>query len=321
MKCGKWQLPCAMWQDVDNIPQVKKSMCNPDKVKKLVLGTAQFGLPYGIANAHGQVSAEEARAILERAENIGIDMLDTAIAYGESEICLGMVGVSRWKVVSKLPAVPEHCIDIESWAFKSVDASLERLRIPRLHGFLLHRSDQLLGHDGEALYRALANLKEQGLVEKTGISIYDPMELDTLTERFSFDIIQAPFNILDNRMNESDWMGRLSRQGTEVHVRSIFLQGLLLMPASLRPERFSRWKPLWSQLELWFSETGITPLEACLRHALSQQQADRVIVGVDSLNHLKGILRAADGAAPKVPNELHCNDLDLINPSRWSAIQ
>ena len=115
-------------------------------------------------------------------------------------------------------------------------------------------------------------------------------------------------------------MERLSRQGTEVHVRSIFLQGLLLMPSHLRPERFNRWQLLWSRLQQWLLATGVTPLQACLGYALAQTQIDHIVIGVDSLSHLKEILQAVDGEVPDVPLELHCNDLDLINPACWSAL-
>ena len=145
---------------------------------RLVLGTAQLGMPYGIANRQGQICADEARAMLVYAENAGIIMLDTAIAYGQSETRLGEIGVSRWQVVSKLPAVPDACHDVHAWVLKSVESSLRRLRISQLKGVLLHRPDQLLGDFGPALYRALDCLKEQQLVEKIGISIYDPTELD-----------------------------------------------------------------------------------------------------------------------------------------------
>lgn len=295
--------------------------CFHNEVSRLVLGTAQFGMPYGIANRQGKICADEARAILEYAKGAGLNMLDTAVAYGESETLLGEIGVSQWQVVSKLPAVPDTCNDVRTWVFVSVESSLRRLQIPQLKGLLLHRPDQLLGDFGQVLYRALDGLKEQRLVEKIGISIYDPTELDGLCSRFNFDIVQAPFNLVDHRMVESGWMNRLSCQGTEVHVRSIFLQGLLLMPSYLRPERFNRWQPLWSRLQQWLSSVGLTPLRACLQHALTQPQIDRVIVGVDDISHLKEILRVADAKVPDVPPELHCGDLDLINPVCWSKPQ
>ena len=289
-------------------------------LKRLALGTAQFGCNYGIANERGQISIDEAGAILRHAHASGIGTLDTAIAYGNSEQRLGEIGVQGWQIVSKLPELPKDCSDITQWVTKAVLDSLERLKVPSIYGLLLHRPQQLLEAEGGQLYRSLQQLKNDGLIQNAGVSIYDPAELDALYGRFNFDIVQAPFNLFDRRMVESGWIERLSRRGVEVHVRSIFLQGLLLLPSHLRPGRFDRWQLLWSRLHQWLLETEITSLQACLRHALAQTKIDRIIIGVDSLSHLKEVLHAVDDEAPDVPPELHCDDLDLINPARWSFL-
>src|SRR5713226_3988847 len=161
---------------------------------RLALGTAQFGLPYGVANQVGQVvSRDEAEAMLNFAWAAGLDTLDTAIAYGESEQRLGEIGVNQWKVVSKLPAPPEGCADVAGWVQKSVEGSLERLKIGRLRGLLLHHPEQLQGRQGDELYRALGAVKDQGLVEKIGASLYRPDELVALWNRFELDLVQIPF--------------------------------------------------------------------------------------------------------------------------------
>ncbi len=288
-------------------------------MKRLALGTVQFGLPYGVANRRGQVSLDEARAILKHAEAAGLDTLDTAVAYGNSEQRLGEIGVPQWKVVSKLSAIPEGCSDVAAWVGASVAASLQHLQVRRLSGLLLHRPEELLGAQGDLLYAALTRLKDDGLVQKIGVSIYDPEELNALCVKFRFDLVQAPFNLLDHRLIDSGWLARLSKQGTEVHVRSVFLQGLLLMRSADRPEKFNRWQSLWDRWQQWLATTKLTPLQACLRHALAQPEIDRVIVGVDSLNQLKEILSANEGVIPEVPAELRANDRDLINPSRWNS--
>jgi aryl-alcohol dehydrogenase-like predicted oxidoreductase len=286
---------------------------------RLALGTVQFGLPYGIANQAGQVSRDEAAAILGHAWAAGIDTLDTAISYGESEQQLGKIGVGQWRVVSKLPAIPESCTDVAAWVQKSIHGSLDRLRIPKLHGLLLHRSEQLLGSPGDALYQALVKLKDQNKVGKIGVSIYDPVELDALWSRYRLDLVQAPFNILDRRLATSGWLTRLHQAGVEVHVRSTFLQGLLLMDAVDRPAKFNRWQPLWDEWHRWLGEQALTPLQACLGFAYSQFEIDRVVVGVDSLKQLQEILVGVKGPVVALPTALMSGDLDLINPSRWGA--
>jgi hypothetical protein len=285
--------------------------------QRLALGTVQFGLDYGIANQSGQVSQDEARSILDYAKAHGIGTLDTAINYGNSEQRLGEIGVTGWQVISKLPALPDRCQDVEAWVRSQVQTSLERLRITSLRGLLLHRPEQLLGKHGETIKHVLLALKRQGLVEKIGVSIYDPAELDPLVRRFQLDLVQAPFNVLDRRLITSGWMDRLARMNIELHTRSVFLQGLLLMPNTKRPDEFNRWQPIWQRWEQWLTETGLTPLQACLRNGLGQSGIARVIVGVDSLAQLKEILQAADGPAPELPEALHSNELNLIDPARW----
>jgi aryl-alcohol dehydrogenase-like predicted oxidoreductase len=284
---------------------------------KLGLGTVQFGLPYGIANRSGQISREQARAILDCAKAHGMDTLDTAIDYGESEHRLGEIGVEGWQIVSKLPALPDGCPDTEAWVRDQVQASLRRLRTDSLRGLLLHRPGQLLEERGEEIYRALLALKQRGVVEKIGVSIYDPAELDRLFPRHALDLVQAPFNVLDRRLATSGWIDRLAGMKVELHSRSAFLQGLLLMPAAKRPAAFGRWQPIWQMWEHWLAQAGVTALQACLRYASAQKGIARVIVGVDGVAQLEEILRAAGGPAPEIPEALHSDDLDLIDPARW----
>lgn len=285
---------------------------------RLALGTVQFGLPYGVANQSGQVSRDEAAAILDHAWAAGIDTLDTAIAYGESEQRLGEVGVAQWQVISKLPAIPESCMNVATWVQESVLSSLDRLRIPKLRGLLLHRPQQLLGPQGDALYRALVAIKDQGKIEKIGISIYGPDELDALWPHYQLDLVQAPFNIMDRRLATSGWLARLHQAGTEVHIRSVFLQGLLLMSPQSRPTYFNRWQPLWDQWHHWLTDQELAPLQACLCFAMSQPEIDRVVVGVDSLKHLQEIVASSKTiGAMKFPNKLESTNMDLINPSEW----
>lgn len=289
----------------------------PDIAQKLALGTVQFGLDYGIANKSGQLNINEIKNVLECAKTNKLDTLDTAIGYGDSEERLGHVGVSKWDVVTKLPTLPESTKDIKAWVRETVEQSLFRLQIEQLKGLLLHRPDDLLHKQGDVLYRALEELKEDGLVQKIGASIYVPEELEPLYSRYNLDIIQAPFNILDRRLKESGWLTRLSNQGTEIHVRSVFLQGLLLISSTNRPNKFNRWKPLWDIWDAWLREANISPLQACLNYVLSELEIDRVVIGIDGLEQLKEILHSTNTNIPDIPQDLRCDDIDLINPARW----
>jgi aryl-alcohol dehydrogenase-like predicted oxidoreductase len=287
--------------------------------RRLALGTVQFGLRYGIANQTGQVDRDAAASILEHAWAAAMDTLDTAIGYGQSEQRLGDIGVARWQIISKLPPVPADCADVTAWVQESLDGALARLRVPRLYGLLLHHSQELRGPHAAALYRALITAREQGTATKIGVSIYAPEELDALVPQFSFDLVQAPFNVLDRRLSSSGWLRRLTDAETEVHVRSVFLQGLLLMSADRRPPRFAHWEALWRRWHDWLRETQLAPVQACLGFVLSQPEIARVVIGVDTLTQLTEILRAVDAPCALPPPELMSADPGLIDPSRWSV--
>ena len=287
--------------------------------QRLALGTVQFGLPYGIANEAGQVTREAAAAILQQARHSGLDVLDTAIGYGNSEQRLGQIGVDGWRIVSKLPGVPADCHDISTWAHTMVDGALARLRVPRLHGLLMHSSHDLLGPRAEEVRAALASVRSSGKAAKVGVSVYGPAELDSLAAGGGVDLVQAPFNLVDRRLATSGWLRRLHAAGTEVHVRSVFLQGLLLMPGAQRPPRFARWRELWSAFDAWLGQQGLAPLEACLAFVLAHPEIDRAVVGVDSPRQLREILAAAGRPPIAPPDALASEDPDLINPSRWSS--
>jgi aryl-alcohol dehydrogenase-like predicted oxidoreductase len=286
---------------------------------RLVLGTAQFGLPYGVANRTGVVAAEEAAQILRYAWSAGIDTLDTAAAYGESERRLGCIGVNSWRIVSKLSPVPDSATDIEAWVRASIAESLTLLRIPNLYALLLHKPQQLVQPMGGALYRALRAAKDRGEIGKIGVSIYAPEDLGALWPQYEFDLVQGPLNIFDRRLSSSGWLAKLKSAGVEVHIRSIFLQGLLLMEPAMRPARFDAWRHLWQSWDRWLEEQSLTPLQACLGYGVSQPDVDGVVVGIDSLAHLQGILQSAKRGPVEPPEDLQTDDAELINPSRWSG--
>lgn len=285
--------------------------------QRLAIGTVQFGMRYGIANEMGQVAPEAVATILRSAWDAGLNTLDTAVGYGDSEQRLGETGIGDWQVISKLPVAP--AAGVSRWVRETAEGSISRLKISKLRGLLLHRPQQLLEQEGDALLRALTQLRDEGRVEKIGVSVCDPEELAALSKRFQFDLVQAPFNIVDRRAATSGWLERLRQSGVEIHTRSAFLQGLLLMGSRKRPERFARWQRLWDTWDEWLGERALTPLQACLGYVLSQPEIDRVVVGVDSLGQFREILAAASTQVRDVPEELRSDDRDLINPSAWTV--
>ena len=292
--------------------------CNP--VSRLALGTVQFGLAYGIANQTGQVRSLEAKGMLQLASSNGIDTLDTAVAYGDSESRLGEVGIHDFRLVTKLPVFPDECADVGAWVQQQVVASLSRLGVNAVYGLLLHRSEQLLGPNGTALYRALQSVKDSGRVQKVGVSIYAPSQLDVLSPQYHFDLVQAPLNLVDRRLHMTGWLQRLKEKGVEVHTRSAFLQGLLLMPQAAIPTEFSAWNHLWCRWHQWLGDRDISAVQACLAYPLSFPEVDRVVVGADSASQLAQIISAANSALQVDLPDLQCEEEGLINPSNWSKL-
>ena len=287
-------------------------------MSQLALGTVQFGLPYGLSNQSGQVSPPAVKAMLQLASSHSIDMLDTAIVYGSSESRLGQAGTSAFKVVSKLPEVPATCKDINAWVKEQVAGSLARLGINSLYGVLLHKPDQLLEEKGVEIYQALQRLKQIGNIQKIGVSIYAPQQLDALVHRYSFDLVQAPLNLLDRRLQTSGWLQKLALKGVEVHTRSVFLQGLLLMPQAAVPAWFAQWSDVWAKWYEWLLAHDVSALQACLAYPLSLAGVSRVVVGADSPDQLAQIISAASQAPIADLPDLQSTDENLLNPARWA---
>lgn len=284
---------------------------------RLVLGTVQMGLDYGVANRRGRVSVDEARTILGFAREKGIDCLDTAAAYGESEATLGSLGMEGWKVVTKLRGAPE-VDDVVAWVRAEIAESLRRLRVQSVYAVLVHRADQMLGPKGEAIYATLKALQEEGRIGRVGVSIYGPDDLDILMPQFDFEIVQSPFSLLDRRIASSGWLDRCRERGIVVHGRSAFLQGALLMTPDERARRFSRWSPLWDRYESWLAESGQAAVQACLGFALAEERLDGVVVGVDSFSQLAQLVETAKTTRAVGYPDLSTPDLELINPARWN---
>ncbi|WP_296243932.1 MULTISPECIES: aldo/keto reductase [unclassified Psychrobacter] len=284
---------------------------------KLALGTAQFGLKYGLANMSDKVPSDMVAQLLKIASACDITMLDTAIAYGDSEQVLGRYNLTKFEIVSKLPAVPSDCSNVEEWVLEQTIASLKRLKTNKLHDLLLHKPAQLLGTNGEKIYKSILKLKEQGMVDQIGVSVYGPDELSELIKRFDFDVIQAPMNIFDRRMENTGMLKQLKKAGAAIHIRSVFLQGLLLMPSEKIPVYFAPWASLIKQYHQWLNQQGISPLQACLSYLNQHSDIDKIVVGVDDIWQLKQIIAAINTPSIGIPDFLQSVDEGLINPSRW----
>jgi len=288
-------------------------------VSKIALGTVQFGVDYGIANKLGKVSLSEAKKIISFAKKYEVNTIDTANAYGDSETVLGDVGVEDFNIVTKL-SFPLNVDKLDNWLKSQIEETCDRLRVDALYSVLIHNPSVLLGKDGPAISQALKKIKDDGIVRKIGVSVYDPEELVLITPVLNVDIVQTPLNVIDRRIISTGWLKRLKDSGVEIHTRSAFLQGLLLMNRQDIPEKFERWSKIWDKWHHFLEEQKVTPLSACLSYPLSLKEVDRVVVGVDSAAQLSDIVEVTQNAEPKVDTAfMTSTDSKLINPSLWNT--
>ena len=279
---------------------------------RLALGTVQFGLDYGISNQAGQVGDDALDDILTLARQLGIDTLDTAQAYGNAESRLGSRHSADFLLVDKLaPGI------LATEVAASVDNSLRQLARPRLDGLLLHR-----GQDASpALFERLMELQRQGKVGKLGVSVYSPDELDLwLSQGYPLQLVQLPANLLDQRFLRTGWLDRLQALGCEIHVRSLFLQGLLLMQPALRPDYFQRFAQPLTRLDHW--QPHLPLLDKALSLIAALPQVSRFVVGVCHAHELAAIAAAYARRQTLSDTELGglaCDEPGLINPAQWKS--
>ncbi len=284
---------------------------------KLGLGTAQFGINYGVANSRGQVSKQGVIDILRLAESAGICLIDTAVSYGSAEKTLGIIGISGWSCITKLPPMPYGELNPKKWVESQIKESLKRLNLTNFSAVLTHQSDDMLGSNSQEYLHGLQEMKNQGYIKDIGYSIYCPSVLEELTEVFWPNVIQTPYNVFDQRIKTSGWLDKLTVRGTKVHARSVFLQGLLLMAPHLRPSYFKKWEVHLSEWDAFVASQELTAMECALNFVTGDKQFNSVIVGVDSANQLKELMGAYGKRCDLPAERLEIADPDLIEPFRW----
>lgn len=283
-------------------------------IPKLALGTAQFGNGYGVSRSQETVSDREVNQILRLAEKAGLDLIDTAIAYGNSEERLGCANIAEFKVISKLPPFDRNASSADNFIAHGIRSSTRRLGIPKLHGLLLHEAQDW---NCTSVRAGLLKNKAEGRCSKIGVSIYSPTDLDRLADWRCLDVVQAPVNIFDRRLEASGWQKRLYDSGIEIHARSIFLQGLLTMQYSTVPPYFNQWSHLLKIWSDWLSSSNTSGIDACIRFVNQTKEITRVVVGVETAWQLSQVLKSFENdAGPKLPN-FDCDDENLLNPSFW----
>ena len=283
----------------------------------MILGTAQLGLNYGISNKLGKPNAEAAMKLLNSALDNGITILDTAAAYGDSEKVIGDSDLSeKFQIISKLPKIGFNQSNFDTIVDISATNSLKNLKVDSLYAYLLHSVDDLIAHEKQ-LWEQLEKLKSAKKTSKIGYSVYNPEQLEQVYDRFKPDIIQIPMNVLDREFEITGWLQRLKDDGIEVHVRSVFLQGLLLMSKEEQTAKFPLYKNIWDEWHKYLRENEITSLEACLSFISNNNLVDETVLGVNSEMELAEIMNIKQDRCPTF--KTNSRDKELINPSNWKT--
>jgi aryl-alcohol dehydrogenase-like predicted oxidoreductase len=293
---------------------------------KIALGTVQFGMSYGISNQSGQTKKLEVGRILEYASKEGINMLDTAPSYLRSEnvigeLCNNFTSSDYWDVITKTPnfkgvnAIGNKQVEK---LIESFELSRDKLKQKCMYGLLIHSCDDLFLPGGDKLFYVMEQLKKDGVVKKIGVSLYDSSQIDRVLDNFSIDLVQLPVSILDQRLIKSGHLKKLKKYGVEIHARSVFLQGLLLMPLKNLPLWF---KPIFGKLKRFHDkaeELNMTKIQLALGFVQSIDEVDKVVIGVNTIKQLLEIVNAISAQIDTDEfSHYHIDNSIFTNPSNW----
>lgn len=288
---------------------------------KLALGTVQWGMAYGIAG-RGQPDPGEVDRILAAGRQAGITVLDTAPAYGSAEAVIGghAARTADMHIVTKTQTILSSRIEAADIAAveAALEASFTRLHTPTVYAVLVHSAGNLLLPGGDTLWALLARYRDAGRIGRIGVSVYGPEQCRAISDRFPVEIVQLPFNLYDRRFLESGMLGELKARGVEIHARSAFLQGLLLMSPATLPAHFDAIRGHQARLHDWLHARNMTPLAGALQFCLQQSLIDRVVVGCETAGQLGEILDAAADEGPSMlQSPFALTDETIVDPSRW----
>ena len=260
---------------------------------KLALGSAQFGLNYGISNNSGVVKLNEIKKIISYAKKNNVNYIDTAPAYGNSQKKLGKINLNKFRVITKLPKLPKDIKKnkIGIWIESTLKTHLNDLKIKNFYAILMHNPDDLLSKSGIIIFKKLRELKKKKLFLKIGAAVYTTTQLENILKKFKLDLINFPFSVGNTKFLNNNLLSLIKKRKSEIHIRSVFMQGLLLIknksriPKKLKNTRF---------LENWhmfLKKNKIDPLEGCIQFIKLRKEFNVVIIGVDNLDQFKQIIK------------------------------
>jgi aryl-alcohol dehydrogenase-like predicted oxidoreductase len=287
-------------------------------MKKLILGTVQMGLDYGINNSFGKISIEESHQILLKAHISGITTLDTAEVYGNAHKVIGIFHKNnpdyKFNIVTKVP----HNIESNSIEIK-VKEYLADLEVNCLDVLMFHSFESFINNS--TAIDVLVDLKLKGYINHIGVSVYTNDQIEYLLNEDEISVVQLPFNLLDNISIRGTLIEQLKAKGKIIHTRSAFLQGLFFKKTSDKNKIVQKLKSELEILNQIVEQSNCSMEELALSYCLFQKNIDNVIIGVDSEDHLITNIKAStykieEDTILKI-NNIKTKDLDLLNPSLW----
>ncbi|HXK56512.1 MAG: aldo/keto reductase [Gammaproteobacteria bacterium] len=296
---------------------------------KLALGTAQFGLDYGVSNKSGKVPYDEVESIVELALSNGVDLFDTAPAYGDSEQVLGTcLREDTGAVVTKTSRIESASIDRKSVELveQSFYQSLRRLKRHSIYAVMIHNPVDLVKPGIEHLIDLLLELKAAGKISRVGASLYTPEQLDLVLKEFPIDLVQVPVNLLDQRLLRGGQLARCRKRNVEVHARSIFLQGFLLAEFDSLPIWFEPYRKTHVAVRKFTKQCGLTPMETAIAFISSLNVIDYAVCGVANIHQFRALLKTVERIQSteldKIDfSKIACDDENLISPNRWKELR
>jgi aryl-alcohol dehydrogenase-like predicted oxidoreductase len=290
-------------------------------MSQLVLGTVQFGLDYGITNTAGEISDDSVVEMLEFAQSNGIHIFDTAADYGNSQQRLGQLAPANSSpgYVTKFSLPADGSEPTSANIFQD---SMKLLQAEHLYGVLFHKLSDLSDPRFESTLNILRSARDAGRINRIGVSIYNLEDLKLALRVFpDIDLLQLPANILDLNLLESDEVLHLRKNGVEVHVRSVFLQGLLLADPHQLESFFEPLKPALTQLNKIASDSGKNVLELVLAKIRQHDSVDAVVVGATTVLELEEITRGWNSGSDFNDFELPSVSQEILDPRKWPKIR
>ena len=283
---------------------------------KLVVGSAQLGMNYGLFN-NKKISFKEFKKIEKLVLKSKINFIDTATSYGDSEKIIGNSKLKKLHIITKIKIPNKKNIIVKNWLLKEISKSLSKLKIKKIYGVLIHDYKDLLGKHGKKYLLSLQELKRRNIIKYIGISVYEPLEIKKIWKFWKPDIIQIPFNPIDNRILDSGWVNILKKFKVKIYARSIFLQGLLINEdSSFKINK--NFKIILNKYKNWCFRNNISLMQGCLHFVKQFKKIDYLVVGFNNYNQLKEIIDVFKKKQIIIPKKFSTNKINLIDPRKWN---